>query len=137
MQKKTLLSASLVAVFSVGAYWVYVDSLLSQNSGQWIFVAAFIYFFPLIVESCDELQYTRVRNKLFLIIYLIGILGGLAYLVALWYLLNKLGQNFFVSVNTFIKYFMVLAPILLLPQKVFPCFCIMMQLYNRNKGVKS
>lgn len=137
MQKKTLLGASLIAVFSIAAYLVYVDSLLSPISEQWIFIAAFIYFFPQIVESCDELQFIRLKNKPLIILYIVGSLVGLAYLVALWYLLNKLGQNFIVNANFLSKFFMIIIPVFLLPQKIIPCLCIIMQLYNRNIGVDS
>ncbi len=125
MREKSILGSGLVALFSVVAYILYIENLSSDT----VIIAAFVYFFPIVVEAAEDLQSGGQSRKIF-VVYVVLLIAGLAFLGVLWYCFSRYGAGFPQQMPAILSVLLRIGPLALLPPKVVPFFDTIMRILN-------
>lgn len=133
MEQKTLIGSALMAVFSVVAYALYATALV-QGETEWIYISAIVYFLPIIIEAAEDLQSTRIASKKLFILFAACFCIGVVYFGLLWYFVSLQSEAVVLDHYLWLTISLIVLPVFLLPQKVYPFIVTLMQLYNRSRG---
>lgn len=130
MKGKSLTGASLSLAFCLSAYLVYVDAVQHNDKAR-ILVAALIYFSPLFIEFCENLQNMRFPSRPVFWFFLICFVLGLVFLIFLFAHLSidSIDKSNFSSFEKFLFSFL---PGTSLPIKLYSYIVAIAQVVNRN-----
>ena len=127
---KSLLGTTLVLVFSLVAYAVYVYALLTQNNA-WTVVSALLYFFPVYTEFLEEFPNIRVDKKWQLMGMIACVVSATLCLVSMFIFLSLVSDGSS-TVHIVFKIVLAILPVTCIPIKTIPFIQALYQWYNRN-----
>lgn len=131
-RQHTLLGSGLTAVFHIATYLVYVNKILKTTDVFTIFLIAFIYFVPGMVEMIEDIQNGRETRSSFFVLKIVGTLLSLGYIGMLWYFVSQYDQPIPDQLHWTLRTAMILLPAAFLIRSVIPICSVIEQLYNKN-----
>ena len=128
---KSILGTSLQVAFTLAAYVMYIFAVYNQSS-NWIYITALIYFFPIFVGYADSIQGIKMKYKWLFVLSIILIFISVLYIAFLLLYLNLNMQNMNTSMASVFQVIIVVVPVVCIPMRAFPLAEAIMQYHSRS-----